>query len=381
MKGDCYLKDPETGKFMGSKPGCSHGGGEVSDELSQRLEREKGITKQRVDAAAALGNLKPKDSELKNKAERLASEVSKGDLSFQEGLYQLSKGNAPFNRYAKAVDLLDRDPKYWRDIFSKVGSDEVDTLLTSFTGVPVPGVSDYVMKLADAKSGVQQINDQKPGLPSGKTPAQVKDEHDKWREDIKNVALDYNKDYKDKYTDDKYTKYDSNKMDTNATFYNLPNRATASGAKYDKYAFAGAMQPIDVGKIPYNKKDASVYVYARVTNIVIGKDGKEKEGKSVIIKINDRGPYTPIVTDRYIGSDGKEKVKTKNMPDPTKAVDLTVAAYAAITDKDEAGKLHVKVEFLPKSQGQVKYEQQMKETDKNENKKRVDKIAAIFKLD
>ncbi|MEO5359750.1 MAG: septal ring lytic transglycosylase RlpA family protein [Nitrospirota bacterium] len=378
MKEDCYLKDPKTGKFMGSKPGCSHGGGEVSDELSKRLENEKAITKQRVDAAAALGNLKPKDSELKDKAERLASEVNKANLSFQEGLYQLSKGNAPFNRYAKAVDLLDRDPSYWRDIFSKVG---LDTLLNSFTGVPVPGVSDYVMRLADAKSDVQQINDQKPGLPSGKTPAQVKDEHDKWREDIKNVALDYNKDYKDKYTDDKYTKYDGNKMDTNATFYNLPNRATASGAKYDKYAFAGAMQPIDVGKIPYNKKDASVYVYARVTNIVIGKDGKEKEGKSVIIKINDRGPYTPIVTDRYIGSDGKEKVKTKNMPDPTKAVDLTVAAYAAITDKDEAGKLHVKVEFLSKSQGQVKYEQQMKETDKNENKKRVDKISTIFKLD
>ncbi|MEO5359371.1 MAG: septal ring lytic transglycosylase RlpA family protein [Nitrospirota bacterium] len=218
------------------------------------------------------------------------------------------------------------------------------------------------MKLTDATPDVQQINDQKPGLPSGKTPAQVKDEHDKWREDIKKKAFNYNKDYKDNYTDDKYTKYDGNKMDTNATFYYLPKNKTASGAKYDKYAFAGAMQPIDVGTIPYNKKDAGAYVYARVTNIVIGKDGKEKEGKSVIIKINDRGPYTPIVTDRYIGKNGKLEETKENMPDPTKAVDLTVAAYAAITDKDEAGKLHVKVEFLPKSQGHAKYEQQMRKT-------------------
>ncbi|MEO5359370.1 MAG: hypothetical protein H7843_02855 [Nitrospirota bacterium] len=87
------------------------------------MEKEKGVIKRRVGAAAALGNLKLKDSELKDKAERLAREVSKGDLSFQEGLYELSKGGSSLTRYTKAAELLDRDARYWKDIASKAGSD------------------------------------------------------------------------------------------------------------------------------------------------------------------------------------------------------------------------------------------------------------------
>ncbi|MEO5361273.1 MAG: septal ring lytic transglycosylase RlpA family protein [Nitrospirota bacterium] len=237
----------------------------------------------------------------------------------------------------------------------------MDTLLGSFTGVPVPGVSDYVMKLADAKSGTQQINDQKHGLPSGKTPAEVKAEHDAWREAIKKKAFDYNKDYKNRYTDDKYTQYDGNKMETNATFYYLPGNTTSNDDEYDEYAFTGAMQQIDVGKLHRGKHE-----YAKVTNTA--------NGQSVIIKINDHGPYTRIVTDRYIGKNGKEVVEKVTMKDPTKALDLSVAAYAAITHEDKVGKLRVKIEFLSKTDGQTQYEEQLRKTDKNENMKRAGSV-------
>lgn len=219
MKSDvCYIQDPEAGKFMGSKPGCSHSGAEVSQNLLQRFEKEKGVIKQRVDVGAAAGTLTPKDSELKGKAEQLLYKLKTGALSYQEGLYELSKGNAPLSKYAKAEILLDRDTGYWRDILKKGGSDQVDTLLTSFVGAPLTGVADYVLNASDAKSGVQHISDQKHGLPSGKTPQQVKTEHDKWRKAIKKRALDYNK-YKDMFTDDKYTKVDGNTIDTRATLY------------------------------------------------------------------------------------------------------------------------------------------------------------------
>ncbi|MEO5361950.1 MAG: septal ring lytic transglycosylase RlpA family protein [Nitrospirota bacterium] len=356
MKEVCYLKDPETGKFVGSKPGCSHGGGgEVSEEVLQRLEREKGITKQRVGAAAALGNLKPKDSELKDKAERIAREVNKGELTFKEGLYQLSKGSSPLNRYAKAVDLLESDLSHWKDIYSKGGSDEVDTLLGSYIGVPVPGVSNYVMKLADPTSTAQKEVDGEVHLPSGKSREEVERELDKRLDDIKRRSVDFNKlNKKGRYNKSEFTKYNGNNtMETKATYYNLHGHQTTNGEIYDKYKFTGAMQPIDVGDLHNGK-----YEYAKVTNKV--------NGESVIIKINDKGPMTRI---KVKGQD--EKVK---LLDPTKALDLSVAAYAKITHEDGAGKLNVKIEFLSKSAGKAQYEEQERTTDMNKIRKDVDRI-------
>ncbi|MEO5359809.1 MAG: septal ring lytic transglycosylase RlpA family protein [Nitrospirota bacterium] len=359
MKGDCYLKDPETGKFMGSKPGCSHGGAEVSDELSQRAEREKGVIKQRVGAAAALGNLKPKDSELKDKAERLAREVNKGDLSFQEGLYQLSKGNAPFNRYAKAVDLLDRDPKYWRDIAKKGGSDEVDTLLTSFVGVPVTGVADYALNASNTKSGVQQISDQKSYRAAPNLDKEtVAKEEQKRAENIDKRAADEDERKKFSYMKDpkKRTQCSGNECTTRASMYGdklhtgitnpgTPER-TKSGEYFNKYKYTAAMQPLHVDTIPYNQP-AEKYVYAEVTNT------GTKPPLTVIVKVNDRGPYTPVkVTDN-----GKDHYV--NMEDPTKAIDLSPAAYAKIAgDNMNKGVFDVKLKFLDAEEGLRRYNEQ-----------------------
>ncbi|KWT91018.1 septal ring lytic transglycosylase RlpA family protein [Candidatus Magnetominusculus xianensis] len=344
MKGDCYLKDPETGKFMGSKPGCSYGGGEVSDELSQRVEREKGVIKQRVDAVAALGNLKPQDSELKDKAERLAREVNRGDLSFQEGLYQLSKGNAPFNRYAKAVELLDRDPKYWRDIAKKGGSDEVDTLLGSFVGVPVTGVADYALNVSKAKSGVQQIIDKKsqkspPHLDSNKVYKTEKE----WLDNIRNNATNFKKLNKEgRFNNtDKFTQCSGDTCKTQASVYGNKwhNKQTANGEIFDKNKFTAAMQRFYTGG---SYKD----VYAEVTNTA--------NGKTVIVKINDSGPY---VTAKVAG-------QLVPMPDPTRGIDLSPAAYGEIADKMGAGLLNVKVTFLSAEDGQRKYKEQNEAAEK-----------------
>ncbi|KWT92867.1 septal ring lytic transglycosylase RlpA family protein [Candidatus Magnetominusculus xianensis] len=358
MKGDCYLKDPETGKFMGSKPGCSHGGAEVSDELSQRMEREKGVIRQRVDAAAALGNLKPKDSELKNKAERLAREVNKGDLSFQEGLYQLSKGNAPFNRYAKAVELLDRDHKYWRDIVKKGGSDEVDTLLTSFVGVPVTGVADYALNASNAKSGLQQISDQRAAPNLDKET--VAKEEQKRADNIYNRAANDKERNKFSYMKDpkNHTQCSGNECTTRASMYGDQfhkirkgsrkgqPRETASGEYFNKYKYTAAMQPRHVGAIPYNQS-AGKYVYAEVTNT------GTKPPLTVIVKVNDRGPYTPV---SVIDNGKKHDV---NMEDPTKAIDLSPATYVKIAgDKMNKGVFDVKVKFLDAEEGLRRYNEQ-----------------------
>ncbi|MEO5360175.1 MAG: septal ring lytic transglycosylase RlpA family protein [Nitrospirota bacterium] len=365
MKGVCYLKDPKTGKFVGSKPGCSHGGGEVSEELLQRVEREKGAIKQRVGVAAALGNLKPKASELKDKAERLAREVNNGELSFQEGLYQLSKGNAPFNRYAKAVDLLDRDPKYWRDIFLKGGSDEVDTLLTSFVGVPVTGVADYVMQLADAassmqtvsdaepirmaladaKSGVQQVRDEKLQIPSGISKEELDATHEKWMRIIE--ERHHPKDSKSivkrgVYDKNKHTYCHGNVCETQASLYGdyFDGRQTSSGPIHDKHGYTAAMQPTYVGKLDRKKP-----IYAEVTN--------KANGKTVIVKVDDTGPFP--VRDKDGGTPHK---------DPTRAIDLSDAAYVKITDNMEKGVLDVSVKFLSEAEGKQRYDEQNKEVAK-----------------
>lgn len=77
----------------------------------------------------------------------------------------------------------------------------------------------------------------------------------------------------------------------------------------------------------------------------------------------------------------KGKTKPVNMTDPTKALDLSVAAYAKLTHKDDIGKLHVKIEFLSKTDGEDKYKRQMERTDPKQNKIRVDAIKHLFKLD
>ncbi|MBF0458538.1 MAG: hypothetical protein HQK99_11675 [Nitrospirae bacterium] len=354
MEDTCYIKDPKTGKFLGRKPGCTNSKGETSEKLLQKVDKDKGAIERRVEAAAASGTLQRQDSPAKDKAEELARAVNSGKMSYPEALYELTKGSRSSGRYGRAIDLLDRDASYWNGIRSKTGSDEVDTLIGGYAGAPVPGATDFALNLSGGKSGMQEISDNKPlNIPSGKTREQVKAEHDKWREDIKKRAVNYDK-YKDKFTDDKYTKYSGNTMETNATFYNLHNSITSNGDKYDKYSFTGAMQPIDAGKLHGGK-----YEYAKVTNTV--------NGKSVIIKINDCGPRTPIKV--------KGQKKPLKMLDPTKALDLSVAAYSKITHDDGKGVLRVKIEFLSKSQGQTQYDQQMRETDQDALRKRVDKIS------
>ncbi|MCG6551877.1 MAG: hypothetical protein L7F77_06080 [Candidatus Magnetominusculus sp. LBB02] len=202
----------------------------------------------RLDAAEASGELTLKDSTAKDKAEELAHAVNSGKMSYPEALSELSKGSRAPVRYDKAIDLLDRDAVYWKGIADKAGSDEVDTLVGSYASAPVPGSADFALNLSSGKAGVQEISDNKPlTIPSGKNAEQVKAEHDKWREAIKKKAFDYKKDYEKKFADDQYTKYSGNTMETNATFYNLQGSTTSNGAIYDKYAFTGAMQPIDAG--------------------------------------------------------------------------------------------------------------------------------------
>lgn len=341
MKSDvCYIQDSKTGRFMGSKPGCSHGGGEVSENLLQRFKREKDVIKQRVDSAAAAGKLMPNDSEMKGRAVELIYKIKNGELTYDEGLHALSKGNAPFSRYVKAVDLIDNDTSYWRDIFNKAGSDEVDTLLTSFVGIPVPGVSDYVMELAAAKSGVQKKGDKKsPTSPPNLDSNTVYQKEKEWLDNIRNKALNFKKLNKEGRFDntDRFTKCSGNECTTQASVYGdkWHNRGTANGEIFDKYKFTAAMQKFHTGG---SYKD----VYAEVTNTA--------NGKSVIVKVNDSGPY---VTAKVAG-----RGEPLPMPDPTRGIDLSPAAYGEIAKNPGDGLLNVKVKFLPADEGQRRYKEQ-----------------------
>ncbi|MCG6553460.1 MAG: septal ring lytic transglycosylase RlpA family protein [Candidatus Magnetominusculus sp. LBB02] len=307
-------------------------------------------------AAAADGKLEPRDSELKDKAEELGRDVNSGAMTSGEGLNELSKGRS-YPLYAKAVNLIEQDLPFWSGIADKAGTDEVDTLMAGIIGAPVPGSFIFAKNAANAKSDVQKVSGKMTGLPSGKTPDDVKDRHDKWRKAIKKKAFDYKNDYEKNYTDDKFTKVNGNTMDTKATLYSDDNegRKTQTGEIFGNHNFTAAIQPLyrGVGN-----------AYARITNL-------DDPRKSVVLKANDSGPYTPIVFNRYIDKNGKKHEPTVNLEDPTKGVDLSVAAYNAITDDAKKGTLHVKVEFISPKEGQAAIDEQVKNA--NEHKAKFDK--------
>ena len=97
------------------------------------------------------------------------------------------------------------------------------------------------------------------------------------------------------------------KKNAHASYYadKFHNRKTASGKKYDKNKFSAAHKKLPFGTI------------VRVTN--------EANGKSVIIEINDRGPF----------------VKSRE-------IDLSKRSFMAITGNKSAGNMKVTLELLQK---------------------------------
>ncbi|MBF0459290.1 MAG: hypothetical protein HQK99_15480 [Nitrospirae bacterium] len=239
MSDTCYIQDPKTGRFMGRKPGCTNSKGETSEKLLQKVEQDKGAIERRVEAGAAAGTLQRQDSAAKDKAEELARAVNSGKMSYPEALYELTKGSRSSGRYAKAIDLLDRDASYWNGIRSKTGSDEVDTLIGGYAGAPVPGATDFALNLAGGKSGMQNVSDQEPQIPSGATRKQLDAQHEKWTNVNKERYHPDDKKSLDKrgtFDKNKYTNCHGNECDTQASVYaaSLHGIQTASGAKYDK---------------------------------------------------------------------------------------------------------------------------------------------------
>jgi rare lipoprotein A len=359
------VKDPETGRFMGRKPGCSNDNAGLSSEKSIEVRKEKDVIRRRVELASASGRWQPKDSESKDKAQQLAHEVNSGKMSYEEGLNKLSKDGQGPNRYGMAAEIIKEDVPYWTDIASKAGSDTVDTLMAGFTGGVVPGVTDFALKTSDATSSAQTSDNKPLDLPSGKSKEEVDAKHDEWLDAIKKKAYDYNELNK-KGRFNKFTKCSGNECETKASFYakRFEKERTTGGDIFTNYGYTAAMHTIYVGKYPY-KKEPGKYAYAEVTN--------KANGKSVIVKINDKGPHSPIVYNSK-----KEHV---NLPDPTKGIDLSVAAYAAITHKKEEGILDVKIKFLPPSEGLSRYEKQIKEAAKHKEKikREVDEILRLHK--
>ncbi|WP_420264685.1 septal ring lytic transglycosylase RlpA family protein [Candidatus Magnetominusculus dajiuhuensis] len=347
MSEACYIKDPKTGLFMGRKPGCSYAG-EVSEQLLQKVEKDKGAIEQRVDAAAASGTLTPKSSELKDKAEQLARDVNSGKISYKEALYELSKGSAEPGRYAKAIYLLERDPFYWKSIAVKSGSEEVDTLMAGYAGAQVPGATDFALNLSDAKSGVQKPGDEEPRIPSGATKEQI-EAHNKelariagereipeWHSTLVKRGV---------YDEKRYTNCHGNECDTQTSVYDskFDKRKTSSGTIHDDLGYTAAMPPFYAGKLDRNKP-----LYVEVTN--------KANGKTVIVKVEDKGPF-PIRDKEFPNA---PKDIGNHHEDPTRGIDLSPAAYAKIAKNPGDGVFNVTVKFLSPEEGERRYKEQEK---------------------
>jgi rare lipoprotein A len=97
------------------------------------------------------------------------------------------------------------------------------------------------------------------------------------------------------------------KKNAHASYYHdkFHNRKTASGKKYDKNKFSAAHKKLPFGTI------------VKVTN--------EANGKSVIIEINDRGPFVR-----------------------SREIDLSKRAFMEITDNKSSGNMKVTLEILQK---------------------------------
>ncbi|MBF0556099.1 MAG: hypothetical protein HQK96_16360 [Nitrospirae bacterium] len=343
----CYIKDPKTGLFMGRRPGCSYAG-EVSENLLQKVEMDKGAIQRRVDAAAASGTLTPKSSELKDKAEQLARDVNSGKMSYKEGLYELSKGSTAPGRYAKAIDLLERDPFYWKDIAGKAGSDEVDTLVAGYAGALVPGATDFALNLADAKTGMQNMSDEEARIPSGATKEQI-EAHNKelariagereipeWHKTLVKRGV---------YDEKRYTNCHGNECDTQASVYDnkFNKRKTSSGTTHNDLGYTAAMPPFYAGELDRNKP-----LFVEVTN--------KANGKTVIVKVEDKGPF-PIRDKEFPNA---PKDIGNHHEDPTRGIDLSPAAYAKIAKNPGDGVFNVTVKFLSPEEGERRYKEQEK---------------------
>ncbi|MBF0457439.1 MAG: hypothetical protein HQK99_06050 [Nitrospirae bacterium] len=353
MSDACYIKDPKTGRFLGRKPGCSNNTGEVPEKLLQKVAKDKGVIERRVDAAAASGKLQRQDSAVKDKAEELARAVNSGKMSYPEALYELTKGSRSSGRYGRAIDLLDRDASYWNSIRSKTGSDEVDTLIGGYAGAPVPGATDFALNLSGGKSGMQEISDQEPQIPSGATRKQLDAQHEKWTGIIKERHHPDDSKSIDKrgvYDKNKHTNCHGNECDTQASVYagSLHGSPTSSGTIHDKHGYTAAMPPTYVGKLDRKKP-----IYAEVTN--------KANGEKVIVKVDDKGPF-PVRDKDPNTAEGKKK----SHEDPTRAIDLSAAAYAKIAKNPGDGVLNVTVKFLKPEDGERKYKEQNEWAAKHE---------------
>ena len=102
----------------------------------------------------------------------------------------------------------------------------------------------------------------------------------------------------------------------NASYYNLPGNKTASGTLFNANTFAGAMTSDKVHKLP--------------TTVTV-----TFEGNSIQVEVNDRGPF-------MVGADGKA-IKPLQ-PHPTRIIDLTPAAFKALSGSLKSGVIPVTVE-------------------------------------
>jgi len=100
------------------------------------------------------------------------------------------------------------------------------------------------------------------------------------------------------------------------TYYDLPERQTASGDTFDPNAMACAM----------TREKAQLGTIVKVRS--------EVSGRVIKVKVNDRGPFAR-------GGDGKALRPLR--PDPSIIIDLTPAAFRAMVGALGPGKVQVRV--------------------------------------
>ncbi|MEO5359704.1 MAG: hypothetical protein H7843_04575 [Nitrospirota bacterium] len=330
---NCYIKDPKTGLFMGSKPGCSSGSKSVPDELMARVDQDKDRIQRWVDHVSEHGKGWPVDSPQRAKAERLAEKVLSGQMSYEQGLSSLATNPREVFKYTTAAEILHDDIPFWNGVGKVAGSEYVDEFMFKYVKGTVDGVYDFVSgvtsqqddnegkpnnsleALAANTGNLQKLADA-PGTPEKKdeisevyhtelaTPDNYKGDLNKLheenftksREELAKGGVSYPDKDVAKHIGDGY-------WTGQASEYKPTGKLTAKRDKYEKVPTGVAINRI----FGYQTEPK-----IRDNFVVIGDVGKE-DGKIEIRPVRDTGMYSS-----YIDKNG---VKQK-YPTPTNIVDL-----------------------------------------------------------
>jgi stage V sporulation protein SpoVS len=359
---ESWIKSPD-GRFAGSRPGYGKQGGLVSEETYGEINALKGGF---LEWSHRLKGVEFSAADMKETAaaQATAEKLHAGDITMGEAMSNLAQ-ERPTYPYRKAVEILDNDPSYWSDLSSRIGFNNVDTLLTRWAGQGVNGATAFVNKLAQLGVSVADAAEIKPGGPgtaeSGvKSASTVRGFKDKDGKDVKvqPYSVFKNADEKEawkaklyhnatvaenesKYAIDRdpnaheiMTAVSGNSFEGYATMYNS-GETTANGEPFDKDAKTAAINALLIDKLPQGKS-----YYAKVTLI----NPDLTDGKSIPVRLNDHGPYQnfkkPPVSQKSAQTEANTAANSNlvpfetQIPHPNRIIDLTSANMKELTGKE-----------------------------------------------